>query len=395
MADRHWRASYRNRRQFPKSELRPPVRVPAGPKRFVYVQARGIVVVSPAARSLGPWLDATRAPSLQRVANRPIIAHVLDALIAAGVGEIAVLTPPEPAEEIKACIESHGPTNGEVRYLVQDHAADAAGALGAIAEFANGAPAIFHRADGILAQPLAPFLGLLGQESSDIVLLMVQGARNVESLGPVAQRVIRVAELDPANAALGMAGVCVLGAGALDHLCDHGVNGAFAGGIELGAIAELLLAREDGHPHVRVVREWHAFDGLARDLLDMNRVMLDALDYDVCTPQGDGSNRFEGRVFIDATASVTSSVICGPAIVGPGAHVADSYIGPHTSIGEGVRVEGAEIERSIVFTGASILHVGGRLVASVVGRDARVFRDFSVPRALRLQVGDGDEVALC
>jgi len=31
----------------------------------------------------------------------------------------------------------------------------------------------------------------------------------------------------------------------------------------------------------------------------------------------------------------------------------------------------------------------------VVGREARIFRDFSMPRALRLQVGDGDEVALC
>jgi hypothetical protein len=27
-----------------------------------------------------------------------------------------------------------------------------------------------------------------------------------------------------------------------------------------------------------------------------------------------------------------------------------------------------------------------------VGRDARIFRDFSVPRALRLRVGEGTEV---
>jgi hypothetical protein len=58
-------------------------------------------------------------------------------------------------------------------------------------------------------------------------------------------------------------------------------------------------------------------------------------------------------------------------------------------------MDGAEIERSIVLAGASILHVGGRLVASVVGRDARIFRDFAMPRAMRLQVGDGDEIALC
>jgi hypothetical protein len=33
-------------------------------------------------------------------------------------------------------------------------------------------------------------------------------------------------------------------------------------------------------------------------------------------------------------------------------------------------------------------------VASIVGREAHIFRDFSMPRALRPKVGDGDEVAL-
>jgi glucose-1-phosphate thymidylyltransferase len=223
------------------------------------------------------------------------------------------------------------------------------------------------------------------------VVLVAQGARNAEPLGPAAQRMLRVAEFDPAKATLGLAGVCVLAPGALGHLsCDE----TFSGELALGVIAETLLTREDSHVQARVVREWRAFAGDTRDLLDMNRAVLDALDAPVSPPQNNG-NRFEGRVFIDPTASVSSSVICGPVIVGAGAHVADSYIGPHTSIGEGVHVEGAEIERSIVFAGASILHLGGRLVASVVGREARIFRDFSMPRAMRLQVGDGDEVALC
>jgi glucose-1-phosphate thymidylyltransferase len=82
-------------------------------------------------------------------------------------------------------------------------------------------------------------------------------------------------------------------------------------------------------------------------------------------------------------------------VIGPDAQIAHAYIGPYTSIGAGARIEGAEIERSIVAAGASITHVGGRLVASVVGRDARIFRDFSLPRALRLRVGDGTVVALC
>jgi glucose-1-phosphate thymidylyltransferase len=224
-----------------------------------------------------------------------------------------------------------------------------------------------------------------------MVVLVAQGARNAEPLGPAAQRMLRVAEFDPAKAALGLAGVCVLAPGALGQLsCDE----TFTGELTLGVIAESLLTREDSHVQARVVREWRAFAGDTRDLLDMNRAVLDTLDAPVSSAQNNG-NRFEGRIFIDPTASVSSSVICGPVIVGAGAQIADSYIGPHTSIGEGVHVEGAEIERSIVFAGASILHLGGRLVASVVGREARVFRDFSMPRAMRLQVGDGDEVALC
>jgi glucose-1-phosphate thymidylyltransferase len=154
------------------------------------------------------------------------------------------------------------------------------------------------------------------------------------------------------------------------------------------------LAGEGGRIQVRVVGTWRGFAGEAVDLLDMNRVALEALADGVSPLETDG-NRFEGPVHIDASASVSSSVICGPAVIGAGARVIDSYIGPHTSIGERAHVEGAEIERSIVLAGASIQYVSGRMVASIVGRDARVFRDFSVPRAIRLRVGEGDEVALC
>lgn len=348
-------------------------------------------MVSHAVRSNGPWLDGARATALQRVANRPIVCHVLDALTAAGVVEIAVLTPPDLAEEVASCIANEGPPGSEVRYLTYDCQTEPAAALRAIAQFAGDAPTIVHRADGILGQPLAPFLELLHEDRPDMVMLVTEGARNAERLGPAAQHVLRVAEFDPARAGLGVAGVCVLGPGAFSD--PQYVNGS-PQGLDLGALIESRIAREDSHIQVRVVREWRAFAGDALDLLDMNRAVLDALDGHTPALQSDG-NRFEGRVFIDATASVVSSVICGPVIVGPGAHIADSYIGPHTSIGERVHIEGAEIERSIVLAGASILHIGGRLVASIVGRDARIFRDFSMPRAMRMQVGDGDEVALC
>jgi glucose-1-phosphate thymidylyltransferase len=355
------------------------------------VLGRGIIIVAPNARPNGPWLDATRAATLQRVANRPILWHVLDALTAAGVLDIAVLTPSGLAQEIMTCIASDGAPRVEVRCLEYDPQAEPASALRTLAQFAGDAPTIVHRADGLLGQPLAPFIELLDTERPDIILLVAQGARNAEPLGPAAQHVLRIAELDPVKGALGVAGVCILGPGVFRQMQNAE---SIPRELALGALIESQIARDGGRIQVRVVREWRAFAGDVLDLLDMNRVLLDALDGHTPALQSDG-NRFEGRVLIDPTASVISSVICGPVIVGAGARIADSYIGPHTSIGERVHMEGAEIERSIVFAGASILHIGGRLVASVVGREARIFRDFSMPRAMRLQVGDGDEVALC
>lgn len=354
------------------------------------MRAKGVIVVPPADRLIGSWLDATRTTSLQRVANRPIICHVLDELAAADVREVVIVTPSEIASEITSCIDSEGPRGVDVQPLVHNYRVEAAVALEAIAGLIGEAPVIIHRANGLLGGPLAPLLESLNNQSPDVVLLVAPGARNTERLAPTSQRMLGIAELNPAKSAFGVAGVCVLASGALRHLCAVQWS---AQGLELEAMAE-RLAGDGGCIHVRMVRAWRSFTGETTDLLDLNRAVLDMLD-DGETPVESDGNRFEGRVIIDATASVTSTVICGPAIVGPGAQIADSYIGPHTSIGERVHVECAEIERSIVLAGARIQHVGGRLVASVVGREAHVFRDFSVPRAIRLQVGDGDEVALC
>lgn len=366
------------------------MRALASCERFVWVQVRGVILVPPTAHSTGPWLDATRTTSLQRIANRPILCHVIDALAAAGVDEIAILAPVELVEEIAISIEGDDHPRPPVCYLTHEAKGDPADAVRSIARFADGAPTIVHRSDGLLGQPLGPFLEVLSADGSDVVLLVAQGARNSEALGAATQQVLRVAELDPTTSSLGMAGVCLLGPNALDDLSYPSTSAA----VELRTLAECLIERESAHMQVRVVREWRAFLGDAVDLLDMNRVVLDSLEPEASPPQRDG-NRFEGQVLVDPEASVSGSVICGPVIIGAGAHISDSYIGPHTSIGERVHVEGAEIERSILFAGSSVIHVGGRLVGSIVGREARVFRDFSVPRAMRLQVGDGDKVALC
>jgi len=101
-----------------------------------------------------------------------------------------------------------------------------------------------------------------------------------------------------------------------------------------------------------------------------------------------------GPVAVHPSAKVTNSLLRGPLVIGPDAHISDAYVGPYSSIGRGAVVEGAEIEHSIVLPDATLRYVGTRIESSVIGKGARVGRGFGTPAALRLAIGDGAVVVL-
>jgi glucose-1-phosphate thymidylyltransferase len=84
----------------------------------------------------------------------------------------------------------------------------------------------------------------------------------------------------------------------------------------------------------------------------------------------------------------------GPAVIGAGCRLTDAFIGPYTSVADGVEVTGAEIEHSIVLEGSRIDRPGRRIEDSLIGRNVRICRDGNPPAALRLLLGDDSEVRL-
>ncbi len=348
--------------------------------------------------------DSRANAALQRVGNRPIVCHALEAIRRAGANEVALIVSARELAAVQACVAAEGPAGIEIAYVPHVPRPDAVKEALAIAvELVGDAPCIVHAADGLLAQPLEPLVKLLHAGTPTLVMLVHQRANGGGSIGLSTRRLLRLAGEPTRDCALELAGACLFGPGALRHAA--GARWWQRGELALAGVAQ-RLAQAGGRLQVEHVRGWHRYGGAAADLLELNQLVLEALvAADRAEPGAFGSgtrhaasddeSRIEGCVRIDPSACVRSSVIVGPAVVGAGALVQDAYIGPYTSIGAGVHIEGAEIERSIILPRASITHIGGRLVGSVVGCDAHVFRDFSLPRALRLNVGDGGEVALC
>ncbi len=347
----------------------------------------GLTVAHTGASSTDP-----SGAGLQRAANRPIVCHALDRLCDAGVREVALVVSASATPEMQACVAAEGPSDVTSRCFPYEHDAYPE-ALAAAIDYLGEAPCIVHPPDGLLVKPLAGFVELLSTDAPDLVVLVREGPGEIDSIGLAPRRLLRLAKncKTTAGAGLGLSGVCIFGVGGLRRAQETGWRPERESG--LGAVAEKLV-EDGGELHIGYVDSWLRYTGRAADLLDMNRVLLGELALQL-EPIPGAHNRIEGPVSVHPSASVQSSVIIGPAIIGPGALVVESYIGPYTSIGAHAHIEGAEVERSIILAGASIMHVGGRLVASVVGREARVARDFSLPRAMRLNVGDGGEVVLC
>src|SRR6058998_2427578 len=78
--------------------------------------------------------------------------------------------------------------------------------------------------------------------------------------------------------------------------------------------------RVDSH----VVHGWWKDTGQVQDMLDANRLILD----DVEEHHGgtESEARVEGRVYISEGATVERSTVRGPAVIGRGARVIDSYV---------------------------------------------------------------------
>jgi glucose-1-phosphate thymidylyltransferase len=163
--------------------------------------------------------------------------------------------------------------------------------------------------------------------------------------------------------------------------------------LELVALAQGLTC-PDGRLEARSVKDWFRLDGDPGGLLEANRFALEGMHRDVPVATLSAGSDAQGKVVIHPTAKLESSMVRGPVVIGPRARLIDAYVGPYSSIGDNVLIDGAEVEHSVVLSGSRICHLGGRLEGSVIGPHARIFRDFRLPHALRLQVGEGAVVSV-
>ena len=72
----------------------------------------------------------------------------------------------------------------------------------------------------------------------------------------------------------------------------------------------------------------------------------------------------------------------------------DTYIGPYTSIDDDCKIEGGDIESSIILKG-TVIKFSGKIVDSLIGKESRVLNsDNRLPKGHKFILGENSEVEI-
>jgi glucose-1-phosphate thymidylyltransferase len=107
----------------------------------------------------------------------------------------------------------------------------------------------------------------------------------------------------------------------------------------------------------------------------------------------DSASQVRGSVIVERGAQVTNSVLEGPLIIGEESRIADSQIGPHTSIYHHCQVKGSRIANSVVMEHTLIEDVGYRIQDSLIGRFVELKGEGGMEdRRCALTLGDHSQI---
>ena len=351
---------------------------------------KGLILSGGAGTRLRP-ITHTSAKQLVPVANKPVLFYGLEAMAAAGISEVGIVVGDTQAE-VRAAVGDGSAFGLRVTYLPQEAPLGLAHAVLISEEFLGDEPFVMYLGDNLLKEGVAPFVQRFAESSAD-ALILLQRVTDPQSYGIAeldGERVVRLVEKpkEP-KSDLALVGVYLFTPAIFESV--HAIKPSARGELEItDAIQHMIDRGLRVEPHV--VTGWWKDTGKLEDILEANRLILGTLQ---SSNEGTLTDSvLEGPVAIGAGTVLDHVTVRGPAIIGAGCRLSHAFVGPYTALADGVVIEEAEIEHSIVLDNSRICHLGARVTDSLVGRNVCIERSDERPVAYRFMIGDQSRIGI-
>ncbi|GAP45390.1 glucose-1-phosphate thymidylyltransferase [Streptomyces azureus] len=352
---------------------------------------KALVLSGGAGTRLRP-ITHTSAKQLVPVANKAVLFYGLESIAEAGITDVGMIVG-DTAAEIEEAVGDGSQFGLKITYIPQERPLGLAHAVLIARDYLGDDDFVMYLGDNFIVGGITDLVDEFRGNRPDAQILLTRVAD---------PRAFGVAELDPSGQVIGLeekpdrpkSDLALVGVylfTPLIHEAVRAIEPSWRGELEIThAIQHLIDSRADVRS--TVITGYWKDTGNVGDMLEVNRMVLEGMDRRI---DGDVDTASEtiGRVVVEEGARIVNSRIVGPAVIGSGTVITNSYVGPFTSIAENCRITDSEVEFSIVLRDSSIQGVG-RIEASLIGRHVEVTPAPSVPSAHRFVLGDHSKVQI-
>jgi len=350
---------------------------------------KGLILSGGTGTRLRP-ITYTSAKQLVPVANKPILFYAIEAIRDANITDIGIITG-DTGEEVKLAVGDGSKWGVSITYIPQEAPLGLAHAVKIAHDFIKDDDFVMYLGDNLIKDGINGLVEEFKQTNCNCQILLSH-VKEPQHFG-VAElsdgKVIHLVEKPKQpKSDLALVGVYMFDKNIFEAV--NAIKPSRRNELEItDAIQYLIDNGYNVHPHI--IDGWWKDTGKLEDLLEANRIMLELIERRI-DGDVDDISQVLGKVVVEEGAIIKESTIRGPVIIGSGSKIINSYIGPFTSIHDNVTIEGSEIEHSIILADCAIRGIGSRIEDTLLGKNVKVHRSNTKPKAYRLMVGDNSEI---
>ena len=339
----------------------------------------------------------TMPKPLVPVANKSLIAYAIDVLKGAGLTHIGIVVN-DMGSPIVTQLGEGKELGVNLEYIVQAEQLGLAHAVGLCQDFVGDDPFCLFLGDNIFQDKMRNLFSGFEESAAEAAIALGEvpdpsryGIAAIEN-NQIKRVVEKPKENPPSN--LAIAGVYLFRKSIFEAISN--ITPSWRNELEItDAIQWLIGQGKIVQPYT--LQGWWIDAGKPDAIIQANQLVLGELPY---TPAPENTHQIRGnsdvshRVLLGEGSEIIDSVVRGPVIIGKNVRIQNSYVGPYTSIGDHVVIEGSEIEASIIMRNCVIRNMPGRIDSSLLADNAQVTSAEHVPAAHRLVLAENSYVQL-
>ena len=339
-------------------------------------------------------LTHTSAKHLIPIANKPVLFYAIEAIRDCRIKDIGVIIG-ETGEDIKSELKDGSKWGVNISYIEQKEALGLAHAVSVAKDFLGEEKFLMYLGDNLLKNGVENYAYkfIQGNYNAFVLLTEVDNPRQFGVAEVEGGRVVRVVE-KPKEPVSNLALIGVYFFDQNVHQAIESIKPSARGELEITDAIQWMI--DKGYKvGAEVIGGWWKDTGKPDDILEANRLISEDIERDISGAKVvDEASQISGRVKIGKGSEIINSKILGPVIIGNKVKVVDSYIGPFTSLSDGVEIKKAEIEYSVVLENTKIENIKRRMQKCLIGKGVRIYHSKDLPRIYEFILGDHSKVGL-